>query len=215
MKAPWRLTKLREQDFQNLLVAKDYKRLIKLALAMNQPGRIKSLLNTVFESRKGSQTDQTSDDLNSITGSAAVDKALAHLGPSDLKRLLRFIRDWNTSVRTSAIAQRTLHLLLKSYSPESLAAMHDTQNLDEESATAPGEGDDFVPNAVIESDPKKRLRARKEEKTTLRELVDAIIPYTERHYTRADKLVKESFICDYFLNEMDAVFGSELLTSSM
>lgn len=164
MIAPWRLTKLREQDFQNLLVAKDYKRLIKLALAMNQPGRIKSLLNTVFENRKGSQTDQALNDSNSITGSAAVDKALANLGPSDLKRLLRFIRDWNTSVRTSAIAQRTLHLLLKSYSPESLAAMHDTQNLDEESATAPGEGDDFVPNASSKAirrsgcEPAKRKR---------------------------------------------------------
>ena len=37
----------------------------------------------------------------------------------------------------------------------------------------------------------------------LRELVEALVPYTERHLARMEKLVQESYIVDYLLGEMD------------
>jgi U3 small nucleolar RNA-associated protein 13 len=37
----------------------------------------------------------------------------------------------------------------------------------------------------------------------LKELVDALIPYTERHLLRMDKLIQDSYMVDYILGEMD------------
>jgi U3 small nucleolar RNA-associated protein 13 len=37
----------------------------------------------------------------------------------------------------------------------------------------------------------------------LKELVDALIPYTERHLSRMDKLIQDSYMVDYVLGEMD------------
>ncbi|EJS42684.1 utp13p [Saccharomyces arboricola H-6] len=37
-------------------------------------------------------------------------------------------------------------------------------------------------------------------------VVDAIIPYTQRHFTRVDNLVEQSYILDYALVEMDKLF---------
>ncbi|CAI1613251.1 hypothetical protein SEUBUCD646_0L02790 [Saccharomyces eubayanus] len=37
-------------------------------------------------------------------------------------------------------------------------------------------------------------------------IVDAIVPYTQRHFTRVDNLVEQSYILDYALVEMDKLF---------
>jgi len=39
--------------------------------------------------------------------------------------------------------------------------------------------------------------------TALKEMVDALIPYTERHLSRMERLVQESYMVDYVLGEMD------------
>jgi len=47
--------------------------------------------------------------------------------------------------------------------------------------------------------------------TPLKELVDALIPYTERHLSRMERLVQESHVVDYILGEMDdGMFDGEL-----
>jgi U3 small nucleolar RNA-associated protein 13 len=42
-----------------------------------------------------------------------------------------------------------------------------------------------------------------EDKDDLRELVEGLIPYTERHLARMERLVQESYVVDYVLREMD------------
>jgi U3 small nucleolar RNA-associated protein 13 len=42
-----------------------------------------------------------------------------------------------------------------------------------------------------------------EDKNDLRELVEGLIPYTERHLARMERLVQESYVVDYVLREMD------------
>ena len=37
----------------------------------------------------------------------------------------------------------------------------------------------------------------------MRELLEALIPYTERHLARMERLVQESYVVDYVLGEMD------------
>jgi len=47
--------------------------------------------------------------------------------------------------------------------------------------------------------------------TPLKELVDGLIPYTERHLSRMERLVQESYVVDYILGEMDdGMFDGEL-----
>lgn len=42
-----------------------------------------------------------------------------------------------------------------------------------------------------------------EERNGLHELVEGLIPYTERHLGRMERLVQESYVVDYVLREMD------------
>lgn len=39
--------------------------------------------------------------------------------------------------------------------------------------------------------------------TAVKEMVDALVPYTERHLVRMERLVQESFVVDFILHEMD------------
>ena len=44
--------------------------------------------------------------------------------------------------------------------------------------------------------------------TALKELVDALIPYTERHLSRMEKLLQDSYVVEHLLSEMDdGMFG--------
>ena len=44
--------------------------------------------------------------------------------------------------------------------------------------------------------------------TALKELVDALVPYTERHLARMDKLLQDSYVVEHLLSEMDdGMFG--------
>ena len=42
-----------------------------------------------------------------------------------------------------------------------------------------------------------------DEQNSLHELVEGLIPYTERHLARMERLVQESYVVDYVLREMD------------
>jgi U3 small nucleolar RNA-associated protein 13 len=53
----------------------------------------------------------------------AVDEVLASLSDSQLAVLLCRIRDWNTNARTAVVAQRVLHVLLKSYGAPRLVSL--------------------------------------------------------------------------------------------
>ncbi|RDB29306.1 putative U3 small nucleolar RNA-associated protein 13 [Hypsizygus marmoreus] len=166
---------LKEQEFLNYLSLNDYRKAIQLALAMEQPGRLLSLFRNI----------QTTDvEENSITGRSSVDEVIRTLGGSDLAKLLRFARDWNTNAKTSRVAQGVLYAIVKLKSADDLMkAFKDDLG---EAAFAQGE--------VVDG---------KTTGTALKELVDALIPYTERHLSRMNKLVQESYMVDYILGEMD------------
>lgn len=47
---------------------------------------------------------------------------------------------------------------------------------------------------------------------SLKDLLDGLIPYSERHFNRIDKLVQESYMLDYVVGEMDGgLFGGEVM----
>lgn len=53
--------------------------------------------------------------------------------------------------------------------------------------------------------PNRLLRLQSRKKPGMKEMLDAIRAYTERHYTRMEELIDESYLVDYTLQEMDSL----------
>lgn len=104
-----------EQELQNYIHAGSWRNAITLALQLNHPGRLLSLFTSVITSN--------TQEPDSLSGSKAVDGVLASLSDEQLFTLLLRLRDWNTNNKTSAIAQRILSVIVKSYSAEKLSAL--------------------------------------------------------------------------------------------
>jgi len=89
-------------------------------MALDQPYRLLKLFSEVISN------SSVGDD--SITGLDDVDHVLATLSDAQLTTLLARIRDWSTNARTSFVAQRLLHLVLKKYSPAKLMKLPEIKN---------------------------------------------------------------------------------------
>ncbi|KAF7303159.1 U3 small nucleolar RNA-associated protein [Mycena kentingensis (nom. inval.)] len=178
---------LKEQDFLNYLELNDYRRAIQLALSMGQPGRLYNLFNDV---RKAG-----ADEANSITGNVAVDEVIRTLAGPDLAKLMRYVRDWNASAKTSVVAQGVLFAVMK------LRQAEDVMRAFDEEVRFAGDGD-----AEGEAEVRKGSGTGK---TALKDIVEALIPYTQRHLARIDRLVQESYMVDFVLTEMDGMFDAE------
>jgi U3 small nucleolar RNA-associated protein 13 len=165
-------------------VLQDYQKAISLALAMEQPGRLYSLLRDVRNTT--TEADAEAGVTPSVTGHSAVDEVIRIMSSAELSKLLSYLRDWNARAKTSVVAQDILFAIVKLRSAEDImAAFRSPVFLDSDGVTS-------HPDATT---------------TTLKELVDALIPYTERHLSRMDKLVQESYVVDYLLSEMDTILG--------
>lgn len=164
----------------NYITLHDYRRAIELGLAMKQPGRLFSLFKDITSGMRPSLTTDAT-----VTGNSAVDEVLRSLSGSDLALLLRYARDWNSNSKTSSVAQNVLYAIVKLRSIEDF-----TVSKNESLGPSP------------DSDPQKQ--------SSLKEVIDGWIPYTERHLSRLDRLIQESFVLDYILSEMDGdIFEGE------
>lgn len=183
----------REQAFSNLLVLKDYRNAIALAFQLNQPRRLLQLFTQVAASRPDHDAIESMDrlladalgvqrhtdaELGSITGLAAVDRIIAELPRTQVVQLLGYVRDWNTSARTSATAQLVLHAVLRQWEADTLLEAFD-----------------------------EARRTKKEGFVSMAAMLEALLPYTERHYARVDRMLVESAMLDYTLQAMDGVLG--------
>lgn len=167
----------------------DYKRAIELALALEQPGRLFSLFNNVKSSAAENPEFEST-----LTGHPSVDEVIRTISGSDLAKLLRYVRDWNTNAKTSVVSQGVLFAIVKSRSADDIAAAFGEETRERMFAD--------LTNAA----PKSAGG------TGLRDLIDALIPYTERHMSRMDKLLQESYMVDYVLSEMDGgILGNDLI----
>lgn len=125
-------------------------------------------------------TDPPED--GSLTGVKAVDEVLSSLGDEQLCLLLLRIRDWNTNARTANVAQRLLWVLVRTYPASKFISLR------LKSAHAQG--------------------GKGADSGSLKEVLDALRAYTEKHYKRIEDLVDESYLVEYTLREMDDVaFG--------
>jgi U3 small nucleolar RNA-associated protein 13 len=168
----------------NYLSLHDYKKAVQLALAMEQPGRLLSLFKDI---RSSPTTVKVNCGPPSITGHPSVDDVIRTLARSDLARLLRYVRNWNASAKTSNIAQDILYAIMKLRPAEDMVKAFEVSAFLAESSGESGE-----PGAKTGGGT-----------TELKELVESLIPYTERHLSRIERLVQESYVVDYILAEMD------------
>ncbi|KAF9454166.1 U3 small nucleolar RNA-associated protein [Macrolepiota fuliginosa MF-IS2] len=172
---------VKDQDFLNYVALRDYRKALELALAMNQPGRLYSL----FKDLASSAAEESST--MACTGNALVDEVIRTLATPDLAQLLSFVRNWNSNAKTSDVAQRVLFAIVKLRSSDDVIRVFEDEKaarvfLDAEEATS--------------STGKSGMMA-------IKELIEAIVPYTERHLSKVDRLLQESYVIDYILGEMD------------
>ncbi|KAF9650547.1 WD40 repeat-like protein [Thelephora ganbajun] len=166
---------IREQDFLNYLSLRDYRNAILLALAMQQPGRLLSL----FKSVRGGLDIEGLNWSKSFTGSSAVDEVIRAMSAEDTITLIKYVRDWNSNAKTSEIAQEILYAIVKLRSAEEIMEM-------------------FRPQTALTGTEQSTDTAG-----GLKEIVDGLIPYTERHLARMERLIQESYVVDFLLEEMD------------
>jgi len=115
------------------------------------------------------------------------------------------IQYWNASARTSHIAQTILYAILKFRTAEDIAAAFDVAS--DFSEMVSQDVQDLDPDDGNAKSNRRKAAERgvaKETGGSLKSLVDGLIPYTERHFARADRMVQDSFILDYVLGEMDS-----------
>ncbi|TIC07778.1 WD40 repeat-like protein [Wallemia mellicola] len=190
---------MREQDFSNYVQLKDYKAAISLAIEMNQPRRLYQLFSTVNDESDG----------KSITGHVAVDGAIKELDSNDLRKLFVHIRSWNANNKTSPVAQRVLHALLKLKSSiEIRKSFEEARQSDLDKVADPSidpNTGEFVPHTIQADESNKRKVKSADESASLKEIIEGLIPYTERHFLRADRMVMESYVVDFMLQEMDGL----------
>ncbi|CAK7274060.1 U3 small nucleolar RNA-associated protein 13 [Sporothrix epigloea] len=113
-----------EQQLTNYMRRGAYREALTLALQLNQPGRLLSVLSQVGEAG----------------ANPGVDAALASLTDDQLYLLLLRVRDWNTNGRTATVAQRVLATVVRSYPAARLAGLAKRRQV---KATTEGESDDL------------------------------------------------------------------------
>ncbi len=203
----------REQDYTNYLATGDYRKAIQLALVMDQPGRLFALFSAVHKGREDDLSATGSE--TSITGNASVDAVIRSLGPIDLVRLLKCVRDWNVRAKTSGVAQVVLHAVVRLRSAEDIRAAFDKVTRGDAAAAAAAEA---AAEALVdgetaaEDDAAAQRKPRRKETPGLKDILDGLIPYTDRHAARLDRLIVDSYMLDYVVGEMDGgMIGGEVM----
>ena len=171
---------------------------------MSQPGRLLNLFTTVQSQRAP----------GSFTGSAEIDEVVRTLSGLDLARLMGHVRNWNANARTSHVAQGILHAVFRLRSPEDIIKAFESAKAIEKIS---GQGQDGEAERGEDGEGEGEEHAGKKGKKappplSLKEVLDGLLPYSERHYARVDRLVQDSYVLDYVVGEMDGgIFGGETM----
>ncbi|KAJ1330692.1 hypothetical protein BSLG_009144 [Batrachochytrium salamandrivorans] len=154
---------IKEQDLSLFLLRHDYRSAVLLAMQLDQPYRILTILSDLRKKATSILPCQTSNDSvatttadldpSSVTGSLSLDGLFQNLPPA-------------------STTQALLYLILRGYSPSVLIAL-----------------------------PKAN------------EILQGLLPYTERHFVHANELLKKSHVLEYTLNYMDNLMGPSDPTS--
>ncbi|ODH34002.1 hypothetical protein ACO22_03225 [Paracoccidioides brasiliensis] len=169
-----------DQQLQNYIHAGAYREAITLALQLNHPARLLSLFTAAMDA---SQTADGEQQQQSLTGNPDIDTVLQSLDKDNLYSLLLRVRDWNTNAKTAPVAQRIIYALSKSYPLSTFVDLASHRRAPPSGAAAGG---------------RNKYKAQ-----SMKDILDTLVAYTERHYKRIEELVDESYLAEWILGEMD------------
>ncbi|OQE27692.1 hypothetical protein PENSTE_c004G10188 [Penicillium steckii] len=170
-----------DQQLQNYIRAGAYREAITLALQLNHPGRLLSLFTTAIDAADNPALSQEEREraAGSLTGNPSIDEVLQSLDATNLRTLLLRLRDWNTNARTARVSQRILFALFRSYPASTFVELATQSVRGKNGRVAAG----------------------------LKDILQALALYTERHYKRIEELTDDSYLVEWVLGEMDNGVG--------
>ena len=181
-----------DQELQNHIRGGNYREGIVLALQLNHPKRLLDLFTSVIDGQREEGT---------FTGRQEVDDVLRELSNTHLYALLRRLRDWNANVRTHHIAQHVLYALLNLHPKERIVALN--KRRPRNAATDDGAGEELA-KAMAALTTQEKAASKK----SVKDVLDGLKAYTERHHTRLAKQGEEAFVLSWALQQMDELGGA-------
>jgi U3 small nucleolar RNA-associated protein 13 len=176
-----------DQQLQNHIRSKNFREAIVLALQLDHPKRLLELFGDIVS---GPQEP------GSFTGRLDVDDVLKSLSGGQLWNLVCRVRDWNANGRTKGVAQKVLYALLRLFPKERLLALGKARK-----KAGNEDADAELAEAMAELDTRDKSKRRE----GMKDVVDGLKAYTERHYTRLEKTGEERFVLLWALGQMDDV----------
>lgn len=185
----------RDQELQNHIRGGNYREGIVLALQMGHPKRLLDLFAAVVNGER---------EVGSWTGKKEVDEVIASLSDGQLWSLLQRVRDWNAVGRTSGVAQRVLYAVLRLVPKERLLNLRKRRKSTQLGSTVDEGLADAMADLTTEEDGKGRS------KESVKDVLDGLKAYTERHYARLERTAEERFVLLWAVQQMsDVGMGGE------
>ena len=178
-----------DQELQNHIRSNNYREAIVLALQLNHPKRLLDLFTAVVNGPREAE---------SFTGRKEADQVIAGLSDSQLWSLIKRLRDWNANARTYNVAQHILYAILRLQRKERLLNLRRRRKV---GADQNSELVDAMAQLSTDTGPR--------DKESVKDVLDGLKAYTERHYTRLEKTSEERFVLLWALQQMDEVGGGD------
>lgn len=186
-----------DQELQNHMHAQNYREAIVLALQLNHPKRLLDLFTRVLDSPQ--------PDEGSLMGRRGVDEVLAGLGDEQLWRLMLRLRDWNANARTARVAQRVMYALFRLFPKDKFVQLqrrrqhqqHQQKKMGADESDGLVEG---VQGLKVDEEAGSKTGQRQE---SIRDVVEGLKAYTERHSARMDKMAEERWVLLWTLQQME------------
>jgi U3 small nucleolar RNA-associated protein 13 len=175
---------LKEQELSNVLRAKDFKRAVWLAMDLDKPYRLKRIFRELVENGGASAAEE-------VVGAVGATDTLGEVilaavkQPKRLAQLLRYVLDWNTRAVDMDVAQRILERILRHVAPHEVLAC-DRAEIGRATDAARGSAADKESGGC-----------------DLRQTLDALIAYSERHAERIERLQRSCALFDFTRLSMD------------
>ena len=175
---------LKEQELSNVLRAKDFKRAVWLAMDLDKPYRLKRIFRELVENGGASAAECGAGVGSTDTLGEVILAAVKQ--PKRLAQLLRYVLDWNTRAVDMDVAQHILERILRHVAPQEVLACD---------------------RAEIGRASDKQARGSAADKESggcdLRQTLDALIAYSERHSERIERLQRSCALFDFTRLSMD------------
>lgn len=185
-----------DQALQNHIRSQNYREAIVLALQLNHPKRLLDLFTAVVDGEREER---------SWSGKREVDTVLQGLSNAHLWSLLRRLRDWNANARTQHVAQHVLHALLRLHPKERILALNQRRRFGRPTGEDGADGELADAMAALTT-----TEAKAAKKESVRDVLDGLKAYTEKHHARLERQGEERFVLLWAIEQMDELGGGEV-----